>query len=188
MHQWQKREWMKWTKSVVNRTNVENAGFYFEYYHYNIHTNHYIYIYTHQWLWFLIFSFYSGSKYVWFTTRSRYPIILRNQKDRASRVSLPPEKRDEMNKKHRESYQSKKGQHKHPEPKNGNTIYGLWINVSCMSHNSYMFLKQYVGCDISINQENKDPTNHGEWLNRNNSPLPYNIENGNISTRLPSTI
>jgi hypothetical protein len=45
------------------------------------------------------------------------PIILRNQRDRARCASIPPKKREEMNKKRRESYQIKKGQPKHLEPK-----------------------------------------------------------------------
>jgi hypothetical protein len=56
-----------------------------------------------------------------------------------------------------------------------------------LSHNPYMFLKQYVGCDISINKENEDPANNGERLNRN-SYLRYNVDNENISNRLPGTI
>ena len=71
------------------------------------------------------------------------PIILRNQRDRARRASMPPEKREEMNKKRRESYQIKKGQPKLLKPKNGDTTYGF-LNIYIprnISHNSYMFLK-----------------------------------------------
>jgi hypothetical protein len=71
------------------------------------------------------------------------PIILRNQRDRAHRASMPPEKREEMNKKRRESYQTKKGQPKLLEPKKMvilHMVFSIYIPRN-ISQNSYMFLK-----------------------------------------------
>jgi hypothetical protein len=54
---------------------------------------------------------------MWFSLEVVNPIILRNQRDRARRASMLPEKREEMNKKCCESYQIKKGQPKLLEQK-----------------------------------------------------------------------
>jgi hypothetical protein len=56
------------------------------------------------------------------------PRLLRNERDRARRASMPSNKREEINRKRRESYQRKKEQHMLSEPNNGGTTYIL-LNI-----------------------------------------------------------
>jgi len=133
LHRCLKREGMNWTKNVVNNTNAEKVMQLWVLWLY-IHTN------DHG---FSSLVFTVGQNACGWRLEVVNPIIHRNQRDRARRASMPHEKREEMNKKRRESYQIKKGQPKLLKPKNGDTTYGF-LNIYIprnISHNSYMFLK-----------------------------------------------
>ena len=58
------------------------------------------------------------------------PRLPRNERDRAGHASMPSNKREEINRKRRESYERKK-----EEPNNSGTTYILLnINIQCICH------------------------------------------------------
>ena len=73
------------------------------------------------------------------------PRLLRNERDRARRASMPSNKREEINRMRRESYQRKKKEQPMPsESNNGGTTYILLnIYIQCISHDSYIVLKYF---------------------------------------------
>jgi len=103
------------------------------------------------------------------------PRLLRNERDSAS---MPSNKREEINRKRRESYQRKKEQkgalH---EPNNGCTTYILPNTyIQCISYYSFIIVWNiFLGGESSRNKENEDPANYGKWLNANDSCLHYSV-------------
>jgi hypothetical protein len=88
--------------------------------------------------------FYSGKNTISSCTEVIDPRLLRNERDRARRASMPSNKREEINKKRRESYQRKKEQPMLSEPNNGGTTcIFLNIYIQCISHYSYIVLKYF---------------------------------------------
>ena len=105
---------MNWTKSVANHTNAEKVMQLWELWlHTHTHTH------THQYHGFLSLVFTVGQNACGSRLGVVNPIILRNQRvEPAVHQCLL---REEMNKKRGESCQTKKGQPKLLEPKNGDT-------------------------------------------------------------------
>jgi hypothetical protein len=69
----------------------------------------------------LKFSFTVGKNTISSCTEVMDPRLLRNEKDIARHASMPSNKREEINRKRRESYQSKKEQSILSEANNGGT-------------------------------------------------------------------
>jgi hypothetical protein len=92
---------------------------------------------------------------------------------------MSQEKRDERNKKHREAYKRKNGQHVHIETTNGSIVETLLSNNMDIT-----ILLIFLICDVSQlvdghdtpDKENMDPNETDDWLHRNDSFQGNNID------------
>jgi hypothetical protein len=86
------------------------------------------------------------------------PRMCRNERQRAQRVSMPPEKRNEINRKRRESYQRKKRKgNLHSTNHPMVTLCKIMPFFQLISNVPYIALKQFVDCDPALNLKNEEP-------------------------------
>jgi len=100
---------------------------------------------------------------------------------------MSQEKRDERNKKRREAYKRKKGQHLHIETTNGSIVETLLsnnIDITILLMLLIRAVSQLVDGQDGSNKENMDPNETDDWLHRNDSLHANNIYDILISNRL----
>jgi hypothetical protein len=124
---------MNWTRSDVNYTNAKRVMLLWL-----------ILLYVTMTMVSHLKFFYSGKNTISSCTEVIDPRLLRNERDRARRASIPSNKREEINRKHHELYQRKKEQPMLFEPNNGGTTcIFLNIYIQYISHCSYIVLKYF---------------------------------------------
>jgi len=103
----------------------------------------------------------------------------KREREKARWLAMSQEKRDERNKKRREAYKRKKGQHLHIETTNGSIVETLLsnnIDITILLMLLMRAVSQLVDGQDGSNKENMDPNETDDWLHRNDSLHAINID------------